>query len=210
MPRLCRVDGAWSPPGGMVTTRLQRHDGCRVGHPVRRYPHHVGGRREHGAAPRRPSGTTSQPSAALVVGFVLAGVAILAVFLTTNANYLRLAVLAAAGGCVLVALAAGRRGADQTALAAREAELRRAFEHELDRAEAAHREIELQLENDLRREAQESVRYELDELRREIAALSSMRGDVRGISVLRDQLAALPALRQELAQLSALRAEVAA
>lgn len=194
----------------MVTTRLQGHDGYRVGHPARRYPDHVGGRREHEAAPRRPSGTASQPSAALVVGFVLAGVAVLAVFLTTNADYLRLAVIGAAAGCVLVAVAAGRRRADQPALAAREAELRRGFEQQLDREEAAHREIELRLENDLRREAEESVRYELDALRREIAALSSMRGDVRGISVLRDQLAALPALRDELASVSAMRAEVAA
>lgn len=170
----------------------------------------MGGRRDDDAGPRRPGRTTPQPSATLVVGFVLAGVAILAIFVTDDANYLRLAVLAGACGCVLAAVAAGRRGADKTAVAAREAELRRAFEHQLDREEAAHREMELQLENDVRREAEESVRSELDALRREIAALSSMRGDVRGISVLREQLAALPALREELARMSALRGEVAA
>jgi hypothetical protein len=146
----------------------------------------------------------------LVAGFVLAVLATLAIFLTDNPQYLRVAVLAAAWAFVLAAVAAGQRRSDRVAAAAREAELRRSHQRELEHEEAAHREYELELENELRAQLQESVRHELDALRQEVAALAARQGDPAGLAVLRDQLASLPALRDEVARVSALRSDVAA
>ena len=100
---------------------------------------------------RRPS---KSPTRLLLVGggFVLAAAATLAVFLTENPQYLRVAVIAVAWAFVLAAFAAGRRSGDSLAAEHREAELRRAYEHELDREVAARREYELALENELRRD----------------------------------------------------------
>src|SRR3954468_13136888 len=93
----------------------------------------------------------------LVAGFVLAVLATLAIFLTDNPQYLRVAVLAAAWAFVLAAVAAGRRRSDRVAAAVREAELRRSHERELERQEEANQRYELELENELRAELQESV-----------------------------------------------------
>ena len=111
---------------------------------------------------------------------------------------------------VLATFAAGRRGTDRVAAAAREAELRRAYELELDREVAARREYELELENELRREAEDAMRYELDALRGDIAALAGLRDEVARVSELRGDLAALTSLRDEVARVAALRDDVAA
>ena len=115
-------------------------------------------------------------------GFALAAAATLAVFLTDNPQLLKVAVVAVAWAFVLATFAAGRRGTDRVAAAAREAELRRAYEHELDREVAARREYELELENELRRESEGAMRYELDALRGDIAALSGLREEVARVS----------------------------
>ena len=82
----------------------------------------------------------------LAGGFALAALATLAVFLTDNPQYLRVAVVAVAWAFVLAMFAAGRRDTDRVAARARETELRQAYEAELDREVAARREYELELE----------------------------------------------------------------
>jgi hypothetical protein len=157
-------------------------------------------------APR--PGPPNAQTLTLVGGFVLAAAATLAVFLTDNAQYLRVAVVAVAWAFVLATFAAGRRATDRAAAAAREAQLHRTYEHELEREVAARREYELELENDVRREAEDSMRYELDALRGDIAALSSLRDDVARVAQLRDDLAEFAGLRQDLGQLGELRADI--
>jgi hypothetical protein len=96
------------------------------------------------------------------------------------------------------------------AAAAREAELRRAYELELEREVSARREYELELENELRRESEDAMRYELDALRGDIASLAGLRDEVARVSELRGDLAALTSLRDEVARVAALRDDVAA
>ncbi|MDP5184020.1 hypothetical protein QOZ88_15385 [Blastococcus sp. BMG 814] len=143
-------------------------------------------------------------------GFVLAVGATLAVFLTDNAQLLRVAVVAVAWAFVLATFAAGRRGTDRVRAAAREAELRRAYELELEREVAARREYELELENELRREAEDAMRDELDALRGEIASLTGLRDEVARVAGMRGDVAALGELRGEVARVAALRDDVAA
>ena len=146
----------------------------------------------------------------LAGGFALAVLATLAVFLTDNPQYLRVAVVAVAWAFVLAMFAAGRRDTDRVAARARETELRQAYEAELDREVAARREYELELEHELRREAEDAMRYELDALRGDIAALSGLRDEVAKVSELRGDIAALSGLRDEVARVAALRDDVAA
>ena len=179
-----------------------RQDDDVAWHPVDRRPARDD-RRAHAAGPG---------SRLLLVagGFALAVAATLAVFLTDNPQYLRVAVIAVAWAFVLATLAAGRRRTDQVAAAGREAELRRVFEAELDREVAARREYELELENELRRESEDTLRAELDALRGEMAALASLRDEVARVSALRGDIAALSGLREEVARVAALRDDVAA
>src|SRR3954470_14622646 len=166
-------------------------------------------RREDDDVAPRPDAATTR-TLTLVGGFALAVAATLAVFLTDNAQYLKLAVVAVAWGFVIATFGAGRRSTDRVAAAARERELRRAYERELEREVAARHEYELELENELRRETEDSVRYELDALRGDIAALSGLRDEVARVSDLRGDIAALAALREEVARVAALRDDVAA
>src|SRR5687768_10418129 len=87
-------------------------------------------RGEDDVTPR--SGTPSTRTLLQAAGFALAAVATLAVFLTDNPQLLRVAVVAVAWAFVLATFAAGRRGTDQVAAAAREIELRRTYELELE------------------------------------------------------------------------------
>ena len=151
-------------------------------------------RREDDDVALRP-GAPSIRTLTFVGGFALAVAATLAVFLTDNAQYLKLAVVAVAWAFVLATFAAGRRTSDRVAAAARERELRRAYEVELEREVAARHEYELELENELRRETEDSMRYELDALRGDIAALSGLRDEVARVSALRGDIAALSSLR---------------
>lgn len=158
-------------------------------------------------APR--PGAPSARTLTLAGGFVLAVAATLAVFLTDNPRLLRIAVVAVAWAFVLAAVAAGRRATDRVAADAREMELRRAYELELEREVAARHQYELELENDLRRETEGAVRYELDALREEVAALSTLRDEVARVSELRGDIAALTSLRDEVARVAALRDDIA-
>jgi hypothetical protein len=155
-------------------------------------------RADDDVAPR--PGVPSTRTLTLVGGFVLAAAATLAVFLTDNPQYLRVAVVAVAWAFVLAAFAAGRRGTDRVAAAARELELRQTYALELEREVAARHEYELELENELRRETEDSMRYELDALRGDIAALSGLRDEVARVSELRGDIAALTSLRDEVAR----------
>src|SRR5215218_4355825 len=165
--------------------------------------------REDDAVAPRP---VASPVRRLLIpgGFALAVLATLAVFLTDNAQYLRVAVVAVAWAFVLATFAAGRRDTDRVAAAAREAELRQAYELELDREVAARREYELELEHQLRREAEDAMRAGLDALRGDIAALSGLRDELARVSELRGDIAALSGLRDEVARVAALRDDVAA
>jgi hypothetical protein len=163
-----------------------------------------------GTADRSAAGLLNRRTLTLAGGFGLAVVATLAVFLTDNRQYLQLAVIAMAWAFVLAAFAAGRGGSDRAVAKAREAQLRQAYELELEREVAARREYELDLEHDLRREAEDAMRDELDALRTEIASLGRLRDEVARASDLRHDIAGLSALRDEVARLTALRDDVAA
>jgi hypothetical protein len=175
---------------------------------VRRYSWCMPRREDDDALRASPfSGTRVLPIAA---GFLLAAGATLAVFLTDNPQLLRIAVVAVAWAFVLATFAAGRRSGDRAAAAAREAQLRRVYEHELDLEVAARREYELELENELRRETEDAMRDELDALRGELAALADLRDQVAGVAALRDDVVALSALREDVARVAALREDIAA
>ncbi|PRY43200.1 hypothetical protein LY71_11759 [Geodermatophilus tzadiensis] len=151
--------------------------------------------------PPDPVGTPGLRTAGLVLGFLLASAATAVVFLTEDARVLRISVVAVAWACLLAAVAAGRRPARDTDdaaapdTAALEAELRRAYDAELEREVAARQRYELELENEVRREAEQSMRRELDALRGELAGL-------------REGLSGIAALRADLAEIGGLRADV--
>jgi hypothetical protein len=165
-------------------------------------------RREDDDVAQRPGVPGPRPLL-LAGGFALAAAATLAVFLTDNPQYLRVAVVAVAWAFVLATFAAGRRGTDRVAAAARERELRRGYERELEREVAARHEYELEIENEVRRETEDAMRYELEALREDIAGLSGLRDDVARVSALREDLAGLTSLRDEVARVAALRDEIA-
>ena len=162
--------------------------------------------REDDVAPRSRADRRTMIQAG---GFALAVLATLAVFLTDNPQFLRLAVLGAAWAFVLATFAAGARATDRVAAQARETELRRAYQSELEREVAARREYELALEADLRREAEESMRAELDALRQDLAGLAGLREELGRVADLRTDVAALAELRTEVARVAALRDDVA-
>src|SRR5687768_12835748 len=127
--------------------RQAGHDpvSVRRGGPFRRYAGTMP-QREDDVAPR--SGTVEHRTLLQAGGFALAIAATLAVFLTDNPQFLRLAVVGVAWAFVLATLAAGRRSTDRMAARARESQLRRAYEFELEREVAARREYELELETE--------------------------------------------------------------
>jgi hypothetical protein len=136
-----------------------------------------------------------------VVGLLLAVGATAAVFFTDDALYLRVALLAVCWAFLVAAFLAGNRRVDQVVAQAREAELRHAYEVELEREVTARREYELHLADELRRETGAGVRQELAELRGEIASLAGLRGDLAALAGLRAELAGLTQLRSDLGQL---------
>ena len=166
-------------------------------------------RRVDDAVAPRP-GAPSTRTLVLAGGFLLAAGATLAVFLTDNPQLLRVAVVAVAWAFVIATFAAGRRGGEREAAAARETALHRAYELELEREVAARREYELELENELRRETEDAMRDELDALRGDIAALAGLQDEVARVATLRGDLAALADLRDEVARVAELRDDVAA
>ena len=160
--------------------------------------------RAHRPAARRSTWRT----VGLTAGLLLALGATAAVLATDDARYLRLALLAACWAFLVAAFLAGGRRADQVEAEGREAELRHAYEVELEREVAARAEYELHLEQQLRREAEEGMRRELADLRRELAGLADLRGDLAALGQLRGELAGLGELRAELAGLGELRADL--
>lgn len=157
----------------------------------------------------------------LAAGSVLAVAATVVVFLTEDPQVLRLAVVAAAWAFVLALLVGSRPGARGTdvdggtlaeherAAAEREADLRVAYELELEREVAARREHELRVENDLRRAAEQSMRAELDGLRAELAQVTELRRELGQVAELRREVAEVAGLRRDLAGLAELRSTLA-
>ena len=145
----------------------------------------------------------------LAVGLVLAAVATAAVFLTDDPLVLRIVLLAVCWAFVVAAFLGGSRGTDRMAAAAREAELRAAYDLELEREVAARHAHEAELESRLRREAEEAMRGELRQLRTQLGALDRVQEDLAAISRLRGDLEALGQLSAQLADLTALRGELA-
>jgi hypothetical protein len=137
----------------------------------------------------------------LVLGLVLAAGATAAVLLTDDPRYLRVALLAMCWAFVVAAFLAGDRRADQVAAAAREAELRHAYDLELEREVAARHQYEAELEGRLRREAQDAVRAELVQVRVQLASLTEIRGELAGLGQLRTELAGLGELRADLGRM---------
>jgi hypothetical protein len=145
----------------------------------------------------------------LVLGLLLAAGATAAVFFTDNPLYLRVALLAVCWAFVVAAFLAGNRRADQAAAAGREAELRHAYDLELEREVTARHEYEVELESRLRREAEDAMREELAQLRTELAGLAKLQDDLAAVSRLRAELAGLGQLRTEIAALTEMRGELA-
>jgi hypothetical protein len=146
----------------------------------------------------------------LVAGLLLAAGGTAAVVVTDDARYLRIALLAVCWAFVVVALVAGNRRADQVEAAAREAQLRHAYDLELEREVTARHQFEVELEGRLRREAADAVGAELTQVRDELSGLSALREDLAAVPGLRADLTGLGDLRAELAGLGRLRTEIAA
>lgn len=157
----------------------------------------------------RPARRTGSASGALLLGVTSVVVATLAVFLTSNPTYLRVAVIVAAWAFVGAAFLAARRRSENQLALAREGDLRRTYERELDLEAAARQEFELELENRVRREAEDAVRTELAGLRAGLAALTSLHAEVAALARLREDVTALSALRGDVAALARLREDVA-
>ncbi len=120
---------------------------------------------------RGPAAFSPLRTVALAIGSVCAVVASVTIFVTENAEYLRIGILVALWGFVLAALAAGRRQTEQVVAANTEVELRKSYEAELEREVAARREYELRLEAQLRREVQEDFTAQVGALHEEMIRL---------------------------------------
>ncbi|MCZ2825338.1 MULTISPECIES: DUF6779 domain-containing protein [unclassified Modestobacter] len=135
------------------------------------------------------------------VALLLAVPATAAAFLTEDPLYLRVALLAVCWAFVIAAFLAGSRRADRMAATAREAELRHAYDLELAHEVAARHEHAAELENRLRREAEQAMSGELGRLRTELAALTQLRSEPSGLEQLRTELAGLGELRGDLGRM---------
>ncbi len=171
-----------------------------------------GGEKQTPPAPQ-PAPPVQEPRPAgnrgyLVVGLLLAAGGTAAALFTDDARYLRVALLAVCWAFVVAALVAGNRRADQVAAAGREAELRHAYDLELQREVTARHQFEVELEGRLRREAESAVHGELAQLRAAVAGLGDLRADLAGLGQLRSEVAALTGIRDELKGLDQLRVEL--
>lgn len=122
-------------------------------------------------AERGPAALAPLRTVALAIGFGCAIAASVTIFVTENAEYLRIGILVALWGFVFAALAAGRRQTEQVMAASTEVELRKSYEVELEREVAARREYELRLEAQLRREVQEDFTSQVGALHEEMTRL---------------------------------------
>lgn len=112
----------------------------------------------------------------VLIAALLAAGATAATVLTDDPERLRIAVVGALWAFILLALALPRRRAAEVAeapdtSAAEVAELRRAYEVELEREVAARREYELQLEVYLRRELEQGLAEDVQVLRDDLTRL---------------------------------------
>src|SRR3954451_3501624 len=134
----------------------RRDDTAPDGRFVTSAPPDPAGRAEGAATPPVAEVAPSRSrSVWLVVGLVLAAAGTAAVLTTDNPAFLRVALLAVCWAFVITAFLASGRRADQLAAAGREAELRHAYELEIEREVAARHEYQLQLESRLRRNTED-------------------------------------------------------
>jgi hypothetical protein len=125
----------------------------------------------------------------LVVGFVLAVGATLALVLSNDPRYLRLAIVAALWAALIGAFLAVkyRKHAGNSEDAVAEAQA--VYELELEREVAARREFELELEVEARQQSDVDSRSELDALRAEVVALRESLQSLFGGEVLYEHVA---------------------
>jgi hypothetical protein len=125
----------------------------------------------------------------LVVGFVLAVGATLALVLSNDPRYLRLAIVAALWAALIGAFLAVKyrkhAGSSEDAVA----EAQAVYELELEREVAARREFELELEVEARQQSDADSRSELDALRAEVVALRESLQSLFGGEVLYEHVA---------------------
>ncbi|MFQ1003454.1 DUF6779 domain-containing protein [Modestobacter sp. SSW1-42] len=159
--------------------------------------------------PRDEERGSSARRAWLAVGLVLAAVATAAVVLTDNPLVLRIVLLGVCWAFVVAAFLGGSRDSDRIAAAAREAEQRAARELEREREASARHAEEAALQDRLRREAEEAMRGELQQLRTQLSALDRLQDDLAAVGRLRGDLDALAQLSAQLTELTELRGELA-
>jgi hypothetical protein len=125
----------------------------------------------------------------LVVGFVLAVGATLALVLSNDPRFLRLAIVAALWAALIGAFLAVkyRKHAGNSEDAVAEAQA--VYELELEREVAARREFELEIEAEARQQSEVESRTELDALRAEIAGLRESLQSLFGGEVLYEHVA---------------------
>ncbi|WP_106177591.1 DUF6779 domain-containing protein [Prauserella shujinwangii] len=125
----------------------------------------------------------------LVVGFVLAVAATLALVLTEDLRYLRLGIVAALWAALIGAFVAARYRKQVAATQESVAQAQEIYELELEREIAARREFELELEAEAKQRAEENSRDELEALRAEVTALRESLQALFGGEVLYERVA---------------------
>ena len=161
----------------------------------------MGGRQHDSAPAALPGAAGVARRGRLVVGLVLVAGATAAALLTDDPLHLRLALLAVCWAFVVAAFLAGDRRADQVAAAGREAELRHAYDLEVEREVSARHAYQAELEARLRRESEQALRAELVQLRVQLAGLSTLPGELAALPEIRSELAGLAELRSELGRM---------
>src|SRR4051794_28900466 len=125
----------------------------------------------------------------LVVGFVLAVGATLALVLSDDLRYLRLAIVAALWAALIGAFLAVKYRKHAAHSEDAVAEAQAVYELELEREIAARREYELEIEAENREASESRSRDELDALRAEVTALRESLQSLFGGEVLLERVA---------------------
>ncbi|WP_199431550.1 DUF6779 domain-containing protein [Qaidamihabitans albus] len=125
----------------------------------------------------------------LVVGFLLAVGATLALVLTEDLRWLRLGIVAALWAALIGAFVAARYRKQVAATEESVAQAQEVYELELEREIAARREFELEIEAETRQRVEEDSREELEALRSEVTALRESLQALFGGEVLYERVA---------------------
>ncbi|RZQ61645.1 DUF6779 domain-containing protein [Amycolatopsis suaedae] len=125
----------------------------------------------------------------LVVGFVLAVGATVALVISEDMRWLRLGIVAALWAALIGAFVAAKYRRQVTATEDEVAQAQAVYELELEREIAARREFELEIEAETRDRVEASSREELEALRSEVIALRESLQTLFGGEVLFEQVA---------------------